>query len=574
MIQPEVPRIFQEFATMQATLPMWQRRLAGILARAQNTTLQKISASDDGLMTLSVYKPGDDRSLIVFSIRKGSASITLEKSRPASQPKPNGIVQLVRKHLTGRRIISTWCALRPMVVAFEFAPPSPDDADREERLEGPNILLIDLDVRPARVCLVKRHAEVPQRYGHVIRAFRDTGLSFFESYCEWSLDSTKTKHRITFEEPLVTFSFLPTSEEKIAAEPNKVDAEVQSTTAHNLESSIEGEVEMTLTRAFSYLPPHVRRAAKTRYQFLERRLTRQKADFPPCVEIERLTKRAQGLQANLYLWPKGSSTWYVPADLIAEFSLPAFIKLKAGQKPGDLMEEAFHELERTKRRQQELETRIAQSETALTDFSNLVMQAAQEIDSALRRLEADAHTTTIHLEKQLNNFAPRVRSEAAHRICQICDVPWLQISEKKKLAQQEQIQRLPWRSYKSFTGEFIRVGKSAQDSDAMIKAMPTNHYWLHVLTGEGSHVWLERPRGSKPTPRAIREAAILALHFSRQTKAMSGEVRFAVRSDIERKKNLAAGKVLIRRCETLMCKYNDEELQRILATYHDKTSTK
>ncbi len=335
----------------------------------------------------------------------------------------------------------------------------------------------------------------------------------------------------------------------------------------------EQRENMSLTKAFSYLPAHVRRAAKTRYQFLERRLTRQKADFPSEESIIRLSRRAQGLQIYLHLWPKGSSTWYVPADIISEYSLPAFFKLKAGQKPGDLLEEAFHELERIKRRQQELATRIAQSEIALTDFASVVQTAALEIDKILLALSPEEVLTPPLVEKKIAQNSHRVSSESALRLCRMCDVEWLASGEKRKQATKSTEHRLPYRAYHAFTGEFIRVSKSSTDADAMLKMMPANHMWFHILTGEGSHVWLERPRGAKPTPRAIREAAILAIHFSKQSKTLAGEVRVATRADIERKKNLSPGKVLVRRCETMVCKYNSNELQRILASSHDKNAT-
>jgi predicted ribosome quality control (RQC) complex YloA/Tae2 family protein len=579
MSQNELLRFFQENNTGYAALSMWQRKYSAILSRLQGTTLQKVSASDEGFLSLGVYKPGDDRSVVVFNIQKQGAGVSLEKSRPASQAKPNGMVQILRKYLLGRRIVSTWCSLRPVTLGMEFSPPSQGSPDFENLASGPDILLIDLDTRPARICLVKKHREVPNRYGHVSHAFKNSELDFFESFCEWSLDATKTKHRPTFAEPLITFSFLSPLQEAPGMaheQPHPLPQDASSRTQNILEASHQNNENshenMTLTKAFSYLPPHVRRAAKTRYQFLERRLTRQRADFPSEEGIARLSRRAQGLQIYLHLWPKGSPTWYVPADIISEYSLPAFFKLKAGQKPGDLLEEAFHELERIKRRQQELQTRIAQSEVALSDFANIVQAAAIEIDRSLRLLSPDEALTPHVVEKKIAQNSHRVNSESALRLCRMCDVEWLASGEKRKQAHKSTEQRLPYRTFHAFTGEFIRVSKSATDADAMLKIMPANHMWFHILTGEGSHVWLERPRGAKPTPRAIREAAILAIHYSKHSKTLSGEVRVATRADIERKKNLPPGKVLVRRCETMVCKYNDTELQRILASSHDKNA--
>ena len=94
--------------------------------------------------------------------------------------------------------------------------------------------------------------------------------------------------------------------------------------------------------------------------------------------------------------------------------------------------------------------------------------------------------------------------------------------------------------------------------------MPSNHYWFHVLTGEGSHVWLEKLKGEKKiSPFAMREAGILAVHHSKHSRAQNAEIQFATRADIEKKKNLPVGKVLVRRCETFLIRYDSEELKKI-----------
>ncbi len=204
MSQNELLHFFQENNTGCAALAMWQRKYSVVLSRLQGAALQKVSASDEGFLSLGVYKPGDDRSVVVFSIQKQGAGVSLEKSRPAAQAKPNGMVQILRKYLLGRRIISTWCSLHPVTLGMEFAPLTPDSPDFEDLASGPEILLIDLDTRPARICLVKKHPQVPDRYGHVSRAFKNSEIPFLESYCEWSLDATKTKHRPTFADPLIT----------------------------------------------------------------------------------------------------------------------------------------------------------------------------------------------------------------------------------------------------------------------------------------------------------------------------------------------------------------------------------
>ena len=57
---------------------------------------------------------------------------------------------------------------------------------------------------------------------------------------------------------------------------------------------------------------------------------------------------------------------------------------------------------------------------------------------------------------------------------------------------------------------------------------------------------------------------ILAIHNSRLSRGRQGEVRVATRADIEKKKDLPPGKVIVRRCRTILVKYEADELESLL----------
>lgn len=561
MQQETTPRFFQDYAPVFARLGIWNRKFGPVLSRLAGAQLQKISASDEGFMTLNFYKPGEDRSLVVFSIRKGESGIMLSDFRPPSQPKPNSIVAMGRKYFIGRRVKYAYASLDPVALLIEFDN-APDEKD-PELLAGPNCILLDLDSKPARICLSRRMSTVPQRYDHVEAPFRGAS-DFFESFCEWSLDATKTKRRATFEAPLLTYSIIPaTFEEKRDDAASKALNKVTEKQKLDQEA---GPQPMTLERALTLLPPHVRRPTKTRLQFLERRIGNQKNDLPNENDLERLTKRAEGLRANLYMWPADSNIWYVPRELIEEFGLPAFIKLKQGERPGDILDDLFLESDKLKRRRDELKVRVAQSELAFSNFKDLILAAGSGIEEAFDQFRRESKNNEPLVKQDWSVLLGKISPDPALQLCRTLDIAWGEGEQKRQVAKENDGERLPYRKFVASTGEFIRVGKSASDSDDMLRLMPGHHMWLHVLAGEGSHIWLEKPKGHTPSPQAVRESAILAVHYSKLGRGHSGEVRVAKRSDIEKKKDLAPGKVIVRRCDTILVRYEEPELQTILAS--------
>jgi predicted ribosome quality control (RQC) complex YloA/Tae2 family protein len=150
------------------------------------------------------------------------------------------------------------------------------------------------------------------------------------------------------------------------------------------------------------------------------------------------------------------------------------------------------------------------------------------------------------------------------RLLSTLEVTWTVGQQKSAALAAEKERRLPYRSYSTSTGEFLRVSKSAADADAMLKLMPSHHTWVHVVTGEGSHVWLEKPKGAKPSDTALREAAMMAIHHSKLSRAQEADVYIALRGDLDKRKDLPSGKVLVRRSEHRFVRYTQTELQNFL----------
>lgn len=482
--------------TTTAQLSIWTKKFAASLMRLQGTKIQKISASDKGELILSVFKPNDDKSLVILSMMQGSSGIFCTKEKPPTLEKPNSFVQMARKHIMGKRVLSCYLTVSPICVVIELN-------DRQE--QEPNCLILDLDHKPPRVVLSRKTIGIPERYQKEFAGVFSQQEDFFESFCEWSMQNTKTKRRACFEHPVVGYCALASQRELSEQKSDQnLDSQNQS------QKKIKSQSPIPQTQdPLSLFSTEERRAIRTRLQFLERRLKRQRQDLPSEAQILLLQKQGEELKTSQ-------------------------VKLPAG-----VLDKLYRQIDKLKRRKEELELRVAQGQGILKEYKDLIFSLEQDAS-----LQDD-------------------KSSLLAKICRALGMPLADLKKtKQKTSKQEK--RSPFYSFVTSNGEFIRVARSGEEGDEMIKQMPSNHLWLHVLIGEGSHVWLEKPRGlKKVSPQSIREAAILAVHYSKNSKSQSGEVQIATRADIEKKKNLPPGKVLVRRCETLLIRYDRSELQKI-----------
>lgn len=564
----------RKMAPVFARLSIWHGRFWSMQNRVNGAFLQKITASDEGYLTLSLYRPGDDRTALVISLRRDDAGVMLTHTRPKPQAQPNSFVQVARKYLLRRPIVRAFASMEPIGFFLEFAPSQGSDLKPAGKGEAPGMLLVDLESKPARVAVACSYSEVPERYRSNVMHW-PPHTPFIESFCEWTLDATKTKRRATFERAPVFYSCWgggrQPSDREGQAPPHGLQAGTAlrspAPPAADPERHLFGyaerrafeEKEMTFDKALSVLPAHIRKAVKTRVQFLERRLLRQRGDLPSEREIERLSQRAEGLRANLYLWPENSSIWYVPQSVIEEYGLPAFLQIQHGQRPGDVLEEFFRAVAKLRRRRNELQQRLNQSRAEISAFQGQVIAAGSSIEREILAIAPEGRFTIA----ELGIYFSRIQPRAALELCRTLGVSWQPGGSRRSAAARPAV-RQPYRSFRASSGEFMRVARSAHDGDVMLKLMPSHHYWLHVLTGEGSHVWLEKPRKAEPSAAALREAQILAVHYSKLSRGHEGEVRVARRADVEKKKDLAPGKVLVRRCYTVVMRYQPQDVEAIL----------
>ncbi len=544
--------------TNTSQLIEWTKKFFLPFQRLQNSTVQKITATTQGEVILSAYKPQDDKSLVILSMKKGNSGIFLSQTRPPTLPQPNSFVQIARKYLQGRKVIAVYATLNPIAIIIEFCPYSLETLkEKPELTNNPDCLILDLDSKPPRLVVAKKFDEIHKRYMNNYLKNDLIPKTFFESWCEWDTESTKTKKRSTFLETPV--AFCPWSCEPLG---NFTVDQIQQDNLTQKKDDTSNNNESKFNQLL--LPSHIRKAVKTKHQFLIRRLQRQKEDLPTDKDIIHLKKQAEGLKNLLYLWPKNSSTWNTPPQFIEEYQLKPLYILKKGQTPGQFLEKIYQEVAVLERRQEELTKRIQENQRHLDHFESVLNLACIE----MKDLFTSEHSSTVipaqRLGHHLDQLLLKSQTPCVDKLCLFLQIERLPHTQQEKIKNQSQ-KKFPYKQFMASNGSFIRVARSAADGDSMIKLMPSHHTWLHVLSGEGSHVWLEKRKDEKKIPSNIlREACILATHFSKSGKAQRAEVQLALRADIEKKKDLAPGKVLVRRKQTMVISYERVELETVL----------
>jgi len=142
----------------------------------------------------------------------------------------------------------------------------------------------------------------------------------------------------------------------------------------------------------------------------------------------------------------------------------------------------------------------------------------------------------------------------------------LQKKQDVKQKRAAEAEKLPFKVFCNNSGVEFRVARSAKDGDALTKQSKSNDVWVHVINGTGAHVIVPSrfAEGGKLSARNVRDAAILAVHFSHLRKDMSGDVYVATRGNLKKTRGLAEGTWLVQRSDTLFVRYEPEELRALL----------
>lgn len=176
----------------------------------------------------------------------------------------------------------------------------------------------------------------------------------------------------------------------------------------------------------------------------------------------------------------------------------------------------------------------------------------------LDKINSEISNLTLDIEALNQNS---VEIDKLMEITQKYRLPTIQISRSKDTTSTT----IPFKTYLSATEYKILVGKGPKENDELTKSAKSNDYWLHVSGMTGSHVVIPVNKSIKDQlpEQLLKEAAILALHFSKSRKNFSGEVYVTKKQYVKKQKGMAPGLWKIEKSETIYITYSQKELENI-----------
>ncbi|MEE8468031.1 MAG: NFACT RNA binding domain-containing protein [Planctomycetota bacterium] len=130
--------------------------------------------------------------------------------------------------------------------------------------------------------------------------------------------------------------------------------------------------------------------------------------------------------------------------------------------------------------------------------------------------------------------------------------------------------RLPYRTFVVHGGKEVWVGRGARDNDVLtFRIARGNDLWLHTADCPGSHVILRLGKGQEPDPRALEEAALLAVHFSPARDRGFAPVHVARRKEVHKPRGAKPGLVTLSGGRILEVQTQQARLEGLLRSRRD-----
>ncbi len=238
-------------------------------------------------------------------------------------------------------------------------------------------------------------------------------------------------------------------------------------------------------------------------------------DLAESRRAEEYEQFGQLLMANLHDIRKG-----LKEIEVADFSIPGKlhrIALDQTLTPLKNAERYFEKSKRSKAARVEAQKRLRILQTKIAALEKLL-------------LDLDDRAT----DEQLHEFITRHREE---------------LRNMKFINDGSGKEQVPFRVFTVAGGFEVWVGKSSANNDLLtMKYAKPHDLWFHVRGAGGSHTVLKVPGGTENIPReAIRQAAGIAVYYSKMRKAGNVPVAYCERKYVRKPKGAAEGAVMLER---------------------------
>lgn len=164
---------------------------------------------------------------------------------------------------------------------------------------------------------------------------------------------------------------------------------------------------------------------------------------------------------------------------------------------------------------------------------------------------------------QLQNVENLASLSELQSLCQLYGIDWQKPAGPKTV--KEKVPAKPYHCFTTEEGFQIWVGKSAKDNDKLtFHCANGSDLWLHARDYPGSHVVIRCEKGAEPNEATLKDAAELALRFSKAKDQCSCEVSLSQVKWLKRIKS-APGKVMLSKHKVMRISLDNDRWLRLKA---------
>ena len=472
-----------------------KRTLAGGL-------LQKIHQPQPFLLTFNVRVPGESFSLLI-SAEPQLARIHLTSKKLENPQTPYGFCQYVRSHLEGGRIESIQQEPEDRIVYITI-----------EKSAKKSIVVAALTGNQSNVFVLNEERAI-------LRSLKPSRFKIEEHYVPPSVPKQTT--------------LSPRLPSPLKGEGDSVQERFP--VSIELEEKFQGKLERS--RRLEWYQTRTSQIGKALKQATRREQTLE-SDLNKAEKYREYQRYGELLKSQLHtLQPRQTIIevvdYYDPT--LPTLSLP----LNELKDAVWNMEDYFRKYRKYVSAQEHLQPRLEQTKKEIESFKEELEKLKNEELDELVELPVPGSSPVKVPPATLTRHASQ-REEATYKTNRttqkaLQNVKGLLTKEPKGQANPQSKQ---YRTFESFDGLSIFVGKSARDNDFLtLKVAKPHDVWLHARGCPGSHVIIRLEKATDVPHETLRDAATLALFYSDLKKSGKGEVIHTFRKFVKKSKLLS-----------------------------------
>ncbi|MFW7381665.1 MAG: NFACT RNA binding domain-containing protein [Oligoflexus sp.] len=448
---------------------------------------------------------------IILDAKQNSFGVRIQVEKPEFKPLTNPLINLWRKYCRSVLILDVTQEEKSGNIFFQLHNTS------EQEAQSWHLLLSKS--RPPEISLLDPQKDTLVRHG---------------------MKGTFTKRR-SFEEELPEFAAYGSAslyKQKILEEfLQAIDYQTDPNPDLADDKLLDDEEDDGEDHTFSVEQRGILSRLKRRLKTVRKAYLKQQDQIPELEEVKQAELKARMLQSYAYLYREGDFELRLAPEL-SGLDQELVIELDVEKGLGPNIESYFKQSKKLEKARRLGTEREQQNRRELQQLEDDIAKLSQEV---LSDIDLDIYYRRYRIPRQV-----------------------AQTSSKAKQLSSEVAK--PFKCFLSSTGHQILVGKGPQENDELTKSAKSNDYWLHSAGATGSHVIIPAQKDIREQlPEALlKEAAILAIHYSKFKADLAGETYVARKADIKKRKGMPAGLWNVERCKTMFFRYTKAELDEVL----------